>query len=636
MERIESFLSARSFLAPQSIDDRIFFISNLSGQLSLYAMNFGGSVPEPLLPADIALQNPHLVGGYSFYLFPNLGNILVMIDQDGDEVYKPMLISLHGGYPEPILENQFLDYRTNISHCDPESNIVYISAESLKEPIYESYQFNLETRMLKFLAKSEWGAHVAGVGDDHKQVVILDPYTFGDHVGYLWEESHPELRQLFGVPLEERKEGQKVDPNGIMDTCFTPQGGLLFTTALFQDTYGLGYFPLSDPKSIQEVSIKGLQHSGAGEMEGLRHNKGYRYSLTYNIDGSSWLYEGQFYEDDCQMQVDKVICGDGHLSDGVVEDYHFDKHSDRYIISFSTATSPSQIISVVGSDQREVYQHTNERILGLDSEDLSPGEDASFVSFDGTRISARLYLPNAARGFEAPFPVVYYIHGGPQSQERPDFSWFSMPLIQFLTLKGLAVFVPNVRGSTGYGMSYMKQVDRDWGGKDRLDHVYAMEHILPGDERLDVARSGLVGRSYGGYMTLLLAGRHAKLWSAAVDMFGPYDLLTFLDRIPETWKPYFSISLGDPVDDRDFLFERSPKTYLDNLSCPMLVIQGKNDPRVVEKESRDLVDRLNAEGKNIDYLVFENEGHDILKYENRVKCYNSITDFFVNNLKPSL
>jgi dipeptidyl aminopeptidase/acylaminoacyl peptidase len=185
-------------------------------------------------------------------------------------------------------------------------------------------------------------------------------------------------------------------------------------------------------------------------------------------------------------------------------------------------------------------------------------------------------------------------------------------------------------------MSYMKQVDRDWGGKDRLDHVYAMEHILPGDERLDISRTGVVGRSYGGYMTLMLAGRHAKLWSAAVDMFGPYDLLTFLDRIPETWKPYFSIALGDPIDDRDFLMERSPKTYLDHLSCPMLVIQGKNDPRVVEKESRDLVDRLNAEGKNIDYLVFENEGHDILKFENRVKCYNSITDFFVNHLKPTL
>ena len=236
------------------------------------------------------------------------------------------------------------------------------------------------------------------------------------------------------------------------------------------------------------------------------------------------------------------------------------------------------------------------------------------------------------KDYPPPYPLVYYIHGGPQSQEIPDFSWFSMPLIQLLTLKGIAVFVPNVRGSTGYGLRYMKEVDRDWGGKDRLDHVHAMQEFLPKDERLDISRSGIVGRSYGGYMTLTLAGRHPELWSAAVDMFGPYDLLTFSERIPETWKPYFAMALGDPVKDKDFLIERSPNTYINAISFPMLVIQGKNDPRVVEQESRESVDLLISEGKEIEYLMFENEGHDVLKYENRVTCYNSITDFFIKHL----
>ena len=96
-----------------------------------------------------------------------------------------------------------------------------------------------------------------------------------------------------------------------------------------------------------------------------------------------------------------------------------------------------------------------------------------------------------------------------------------MPLIQFLTLNGFAVFVPNVRGSTGYGLSYTKWVDHDLGGQDRLDHVHAMTEILPQDTRLDVKRAGVIGRSYGGYMTLTLATRHPELWKAAVDMFGP-------------------------------------------------------------------------------------------------------------------
>jgi len=194
--------------------------------------------------------------------------------------------------------------------------------------------------------------------------------------------------------------------------------------------------------------------------------------------------------------------------------------------------------------------------------------------------------------------------------------------------------VPNVRGSTGYGLSYMKQVDRDWGGQDRLDHVHAMK-ILKDEPRVDVSRAGVVGRSYGGYMTLMLAGRHPELWSAAVDMFGPYDLVTFSERIPPTWKPYFKLSIGDPEDpvDREQLRERSPKTYLDELACPMLVIQGENDPRVAAQESRDLVADLSAKGKDVDILVFEDEGHDVLKYNNRVRCYNAITDFFQQHLK---
>jgi dipeptidyl aminopeptidase/acylaminoacyl peptidase len=281
---------------------------------------------------------------------------------------------------------------------------------------------------------------------------------------------------------------------------------------------------------------------------------------------------------------------------------------------------------VVEPDGRIVAQ-TAERLLGIDQALLAPGEDASYTSHDGLRISARLYLPAPALGYAGKRPVVFYIHGGPQSQERPDFTWFSMPLIQFLTLNGFAVWVPNARGSSGYGMSYMKQVDHDWGGQDRLDHVTAFEQ-LRGEHRLDMDRVGVMGRSYGGYMTLTLAGRHPELWKAAVDMFGPYDLFSFLDRIPETWKTYFYQALGHPERDREFLVERSPSTYLGNLACPMLVIQGANDPRVVEQESRDLVATLRQQGKQIDYLVFGDEGHDVIKFVNKVVCYNRITEFF--------
>jgi dipeptidyl aminopeptidase/acylaminoacyl peptidase len=227
--------------------------------------------------------------------------------------------------------------------------------------------------------------------------------------------------------------------------------------------------------------------------------------------------------------------------------------------------------------------------------------------------------------------VIFYIHGGPQSQERPDFTWFSMPLIQYFTLNGFAVWVPNVRGSTGYGLPYTKHIDHDWGGQDRLDHIAAFEH-LRNDPRLDMSCVGVMGRSYGGYMTLTLAGRHAELWKAACDMFGPYNLFTFLERIPETWKTYFHLAIGHPEQDRDFLHERSPSTHLSTLACPLLVIQGANDPRVVEAESRDLVESLRSAGKYVDYIVYQDEGHDIIKFANKADCYQRIVQFFHQHL----
>jgi dipeptidyl aminopeptidase/acylaminoacyl peptidase len=134
-------------------------------------------------------------------------------------------------------------------------------------------------------------------------------------------------------------------------------------------------------------------------------------------------------------------------------------------------------------------------------------------------------------------------------------------------------------------------------------------------------------------MALTLVSRFPDLWKAGVDMFGPYNLVTFIDRLPPAWRTHFYLSVGHPDKDKDFLMERSPSTYIDNVKCAMLMIQGRNDPRVVERETSDVVERLRARGIPVDYLVFEDEGHDVIKFKNRVTCYNKITSFYKENLK---
>ena len=631
--RIESLLSARLFLNPQLSGDRLYFVSDLAGRLSLYAMRVGGSVPEPLLPPRIALQNPELVGGYLFYVLPELERIVIMLDRDGDENYHPHVLPLSGGFPEPLNEETFEGHRSHLVDVDAETGTGYFVAESREQAVMYGLRVDLETGTSETLAESPYGAYPSAWTPDHARVILADGYTAGDAVLYERDPATGERRMVWGTPIEERTEGEDHALSGFRSGHFTAGGRLLVATSLFDDAYGAGYL---DPDSgeVEPIALEGVVHEGEGELEGFERLEGDRYLATFNIDGISWAYEAELDEERRRLVLGRVLAGRGELEGGVLHGLFHDRASGRYCASFCTATTPTQLYVIEPDDGTSPARQTGERPLGLDPELLAPGEDASFVSHDGLRVSARLYLPSPRLGFKGARPLVYYVHGGPQSQERPNFAWFSMPLIQMLTLEGFAVFVPNARGSTGYGQDYMKRVDHDWGGQDRLDHVHAMTDVLPQDERLDVGRAGVVGRSYGGYMTLTLAGRHPELWSAAIDMFGPYDLLTFSERIPPTWKPYFELALGHPERDRDFLVERSPRTYVSDIRCPLLVIQGRNDPRVVEQESHDLVEELRGQGKRVDYLVFDDEGHDVLKLPNRVRCYETIVDFFGEHIAP--
>ncbi len=633
-DRIESLLSARLFLEPQLADGRLYFVSNLSGHLSLYAMDVAGGVPEPLVPPQLALQNPELITGYLFHVLPGLGRIIVMIDDDGDENYEPYVIPAEGGFPEPLAEETFRGRRSSLLDVDVERSVAYFNSHSREESMMSAIRVDLGTGASETIGESTYGAYVSAWTPDHSRVVLADGYTIGDIV--LYEVAPGGARQvLYGTPLDEREEGRDYPLSGLGSTHATVSGkGILLTTTVFDDTGSPGYISLDDPGGVEPVTIEGLVHDGAGELEGLQHLEASRYAALFNIDGCSWVYETVFDEPARTLAVSRVLVGEGELSGGMVHGLHYDHESGAFALSFCTATDPTQLYVLDPTADFPPARKTRERVLGLAPGLLSRGEDASFESHDGLRVSARLYRPSPELGYDGPRPLVYYVHGGPQGQERPNFAWFSMPLIQILTLEGFAVFVPNVRGSTGYGLDYTKRVDRDWGGVDRLDHVHAMTEILPHDELVDVSRAGVVGRSYGGYMTLTLAARHPELWQGAVDMFGPYDLITFSQRIPETWKPYFVLALGDPdsEQDREFLVERSPRTHISDIACPLLVIQGKNDPRVVEQESRDLTDGLRGMGKQVDYLVFEDEGHDVLKLPNRVRCYDAIVGFFSDHL----
>jgi dipeptidyl aminopeptidase/acylaminoacyl peptidase len=225
--------------------------------------------------------------------------------------------------------------------------------------------------------------------------------------------------------------------------------------------------------------------------------------------------------------------------------------------------------------------------------------------------------------------VVLSIHGGPEAQELPVYA--ASGLYQYWASRGIGVLAPNVRGSTGYGKTYQRLIHRDWGG-DELKDFEAAARYLRSLDWVDAARLGVIGGSFGGFATLSCISRLPEYWAAAVDIFGPSNLLTAARSVPPTWRRMMAAWVGDPETEADFLLSRSPITYVDQIRAPLFVIQGANDPRVVQAESDQIVDLLRRRGIDVRYDVYPDEGHGFTKRANELKALGDAATFMEQHL----
>ena len=255
---------------------------------------------------------------------------------------------------------------------------------------------------------------------------------------------------------------------------------------------------------------------------------------------------------------------------------------------------------------------------GLRPRQLVEPELISYPSFDGRDIPAWLYRPKR-RGRT---PVVVSIHGGPESQERPVYQ----PLYQYLVSRGIAVLATNIRGSSGYGKTYQKLIHHDWGGGDVRDWDHAVKWLHEQDW-VNLERIAVWGGSYGGFAVLSCVTRLPDYWRCAVDIFGPSNLVTFVRAVPPTWKRFMDQWVGNPDTEAAFLTERSPITYVEQVKAPLLVIQGAKDPRVVKPESDQMVERLRTLGRDVEYEVFEDEGHGFTRRSNELRAFRLSADW---------
>jgi dipeptidyl aminopeptidase/acylaminoacyl peptidase len=317
------------------------------------------------------------------------------------------------------------------------------------------------------------------------------------------------------------------------------------------------------------------------------------------------------------------------LPDGTISRIAF-SHSEKLMkLTVSSDTMPGNMF-LNDLATHEVKQLTDTLNPEIDSNDLVASTVARFPARDGMVIPGPLFKPIGASA-ENKVPVMLWIHGGPGGQSRPGYRAEQ----QYLINNGVALFAVNNRGSSGYGKTFYAADDRKHGREPLWDCVDAKEYLKTLDW-VDPDRIGIMGGSYGGYMTLAALAFEPEEFVCGVDIFGVANWLLTLENIPPYWESFrlaLYSEIGHPVEDAAFLRETSPVFHGDKITKPLMILQGANDPRVLQRESDDMVAAIRANGGTVDYLVFEDEGHGFRKSSNRVEGFTAVRDFLNVHLK---
>jgi dipeptidyl aminopeptidase/acylaminoacyl peptidase len=358
----------------------------------------------------------------------------------------------------------------------------------------------------------------------------------------------------------------------------------------------------------------------------LSHDRA-RLAFAVNEGGLSRLYLM-----DTRSRQYRAVTG---IPTGIASGLVFSPDDRRLAMTLSTPQTPSDaFVLALGNDPLEhgaLLRWTESEVGGLDTESFVTPELVHFPTFDRVdgkprQIPAWVYRPRSKR----PAPVVISIHGGPEGQARPYFSYMYQ---MWLDRLGVAVVVPNVRGSAGYGKSYLA-LDNGMKREDSVRDIGALLDWIAADPGLDESRVAVYGGSYGGYMVLASAAHYSDRLRAAVDIVGISNFVTFLENTQDYRRDLRRAEYGDErrAEMRAYLEKISPLSNVADIKVPMLVVQGQNDPRVPVTESEQLVNALRQQGRPLWYMNALNEGHGYKRKENRDIYQQAAVLFFERHL----
>ena len=583
---VRRYLSIRSAKYPRALkaEQVVVFLSDVTGVDSPWIWRDGRV--DPLLPLD------DRVGGLEV---SSSRLVALASDVDGNERWRLEVYDLSSGTLGSIQG----DGRTSINNLGAwnSDGTVHAFTSNLRNGVDFDLYLYVHGRGVKGPVATLEGMNTVSAWISERYVLVVHSNTNLDRDIYLVDVVSGEVRNL--TKHEGEADNRSPIPLDQSRFIYLTNSDQEFTNiAVYDLGRGVWKYVYRVPRDVEAIDLS---------------PDGRYVAFVENYEGFSKLYASA-------LSFEEVVLVDS--PQGVIADLSWGAAGIAY--SVSGPKVGHEVFLAIPRSAPQVLTHSPK--FGLRMEEMVVPEHVWYESWDGMRIPALIYKPKTGR---PPYPAVVIVHGGPESQARPSFDMLSQVFVRL----GFLVLLPNFRGSTGYGKTFVHLDDRE-RRMDSLRDIGALVDWAEERGLLVKGRVAITGASYGGYATLMSLALFPDYWSCGVERVGIVNLVTFIRNTGPWRRKYRIYEYGDPDTMYDVMMSLSPITYLDRIRVPLMVVHGRNDPRVPISEAEQLVKRMRELGKEVVYIEIGDEGHGVAKVRNRTTVYTEIVKFIVKHTLP--
>ena len=607
---IERYLNIRSASSPalSPKGDRVAFLTNITGTPQVWMMSTTGGWPE---------QMTFYADRVDFVRWsPDGSGLIFAKSRGGDENSQLFWLSPDGSRIKALTNAP--QVRHNFGGWSHDGKKISYASNKRNKDYFDVYVMDVATGREELVYQQDGSNDAVAWSFNDRSLIV--------------SHSNEQLsldNDLYLVDTQTRQATHLTPHQGAAefgDVTFAPNGHTIF----FGTNDNREYYSLAE-MDLESKKVRILDDTqwdlAAAEMS----DDGSLYAYTINRDGFSELYV-RGLETDGKPLI--TVMGEkgspvGLPGKGIVSGLQFSKDNSKLAFVFNGARYNSDVW-LYDLKTHQLSQVTHSSTAGIPRSSFMEPQLIRYKSFDGREIPAWYYRPNNFQvdGMAHPGPVIVSVHGGPEGQEQPGFS----SIYQYFLARGYSILAPNVRGSTGYGKTYT-HLDDVRKREDSVKDLAAAVDWLKTSGGADPRRIAVMGGSYGGYMTLAAVTLYPDLWAAAVDTVGIANFESFLKNTSGYRRKLREVEYGSLERDLDFLRAISPLGKVERIKTPLMIIAGKNDPRVPYTEAEQMVKALHERKAIIEYKLFEDEGHGVAKLSNRLIVYPLMADFLDRYMK---